>query len=81
MDVTYLNECAYMGQSVPGPDKQGDVSISVFCYLTLSFCYQYTKLKERVTAVKIAPIGKEEKSWRPKKTKDPDVGSYELRKS
>ena len=63
--VNYMSDALYLAKVQPGPEK-----------------YKPNKeyVKERVTACHFAPRPAK-KDWRPKKTKDPDPGSYDVRKS
>ena len=63
--VNYLSDGMYLAKKQPGPEKYEPKTDLV---------------KPRASICKFLP-SQGKKDWRPKKTKDPDPGSYEVRKS
>ena len=63
--INYMSDALYLAKVQPGPEK-----------------YKPNKewVKQRITSVTFNPRPAKE-NWRPKKTKDPDPGSYDVRKS
>lgn len=63
--VDYLSDHQYLAQRNPGPS---------------TYKAEPNRVKPRITAVKFNP-SQGKKEWRPIKSKNPDVGSYETGKS
>ena len=65
--VNYLSDAQYISSTMPGPST----------YKTNAKVVQ-----PRITAVKIAPAKtKKQTSWKPKKSEEPDCGTYQVDKA